>query len=92
MEIKKQTDVFLRCGLSPADLALEAEAGRRNEPMLTVFFPDSEAPLDEDEERPPSPESSSSKFLSGGGRRAVSSTAEHPNDGEHAGGRILTFT
>lgn len=46
----------------------EAEAGRRNEPMLTVFLPDSEAPLDEDEERPPSTESSSSKFLSGGGR------------------------
>lgn len=34
--------------------------------MLTVFLPESEAPLDEDEERPPSTESSSSKFLSGG--------------------------
>lgn len=51
---------------SPADLLLEAEAGRRNEPMLTAFLPDSEVPLDEDEERPPSTESSSSKFLSVG--------------------------
>lgn len=54
------------CLLRPAVLLPEAADGRRNEPMLTVFLPDSEAPLDEDDERPPSTESSSSKFLSGG--------------------------
>lgn len=56
--------------LWPADLPLEAEPGRRNEPMLTAFLPDSEPPLAEGAERPPSTESSSSKFLSEGRRRA----------------------
>lgn len=56
---------FFFSQFSPADLALEAEEGRRKEPMLTGFLLHCEAPLDEDEERPPSTESSSSKFLSG---------------------------
>lgn len=76
---------------------LEAEEGRRNEPMLTAFLPDSEAPLDEDEERPPSTESSSSKFLSGGeaadsehmtqvDQHKEKVSAEQPSDAKRTGG------